>query len=238
MFSLKMTLALLCMSLLGTCVAQNTPEVQMLLQEAIEKTPGLPDWSQFFPALKPLGRRLQLASPCCVIRGSMQSMMAMGVPADSTNTFDLDPSYRQLLQHTLEGAGMSKETINLHLGKVLGDLLLQPLRALKTPVDILMAGPPCPPWAGHGNRNSTGDAMAKVFFQILVWTFYLIHCGGLLAVCLDNVTGILASKDNQESVMGLFVRTMEKFCPEFAWRVDTLHLKEYMWPQLRVRVFL
>ena len=157
------------------------------LEHAIAQTPPLPDWSQFFPALPSLGRRVQIASPCCGIHGTVQAMVAMNVGADSCNTFDLDDSYRTLLSETLQSAGMNMENMALHLGKVLGDLMRVPVRALKTPVDILMAGPPCPPWAGQGKHQGTQDIRAEVFFQILVWTFYFIRCGCLLAVCLENV---------------------------------------------------
>ena len=133
---------------------------------------------------------------------------------------------------------MDMANLHLHLGKVLGDLMAFPVQALQMPVDILMAGPPCPPWAGQGNRKGPQDLRAHVFFQILIWTFYLIKAGGLLAVCLENVKGILSHVPGVESVMDMFVRVMETVCPEFAWRVDMLHLVHFYRPQSRVRVFL
>ena len=83
--------------------------------------------------------------------------------------------------------------INLHLGAISGDLLKVALRRLKCPVDFLIAGPPCPPWAAQGNKKSLKDARANVFTRIIAWTVFLIKCGGLLCVILENVAGILVS---------------------------------------------
>jgi len=56
----------------------------------------------------------------------------------------------------------------LHLGKKLGDLLRVPISQLQLPVDILMAGPPCPPWAGNGNKLCLDDSRAAVFVRLFV----------------------------------------------------------------------
>ena len=42
-----------------------------------------------------------------------------------------------------------------------------PLEKLQTPVDLLIAGPPCPPWAGQGNKRSIADPRAKVFMNVV-----------------------------------------------------------------------
>jgi len=57
--------------------------------------------------------------------------------------------------------------LSLKIGKRAGDLLHLPLKALQMPVDVLIAGPPCPPWAGNGNKMSLKDARAAVFVQIM-----------------------------------------------------------------------
>ena len=133
--------------------------------------------------------------------------------------------------------GMQRQHIRLHLGKLFGDLLKVQLKDLPKRVDLLVAGPPCPPWSSQGKKESLKDARAQVFVRILVWVFYLVHCGGLLGVVLDNVTGILSTA-NGEAVMTMFLRILREFVPEFTWRVDTLAATQYMCPQTRARVFL
>ena len=160
----------------------------------------------------------------------------MGVPADSVNTFDLDENYAFTLHNHCTEAGMGN--FILKLGKVCGDLLRVRLSQLKVPCDFLVAGPPCPPWSGTGNRASVDDIRARVFFRILVWIYFLVHCGGLLGVVLENVTGIAMRYDNREPVILMFLRVLRQHIPEFAWTVDRLRLRDFKIPHARVRMFL
>ena len=64
----------------------------------------------------------------------------------------------------------------MKLGDVIGNLLLYPLKSL-SPCDLIIAGPPCPPWAGNGNKLQEEDDRALVFIQVLV---YLPGCGHTL----------------------------------------------------------
>jgi site-specific DNA-cytosine methylase len=107
--------------------------------------------------------------------------------------------------------------VNLHLGKKLGDLLKVKIQRLGLPVDFIISGPPCPPWAGNGSRRSLADARASVFVQVLAWTLFLIKCGGLLCCVMENVTGILQTRDGAEPTGEKFLRILRAFAPEFAW---------------------
>ena len=98
-------------------------------------------------------------------------------------------AYRSYLrQHCLD-MGMQLVDIALHLGKAAGDLMSVPFNQLQRPVDLLVAGPPCPPWSGQGSHKSVDDDRAKVFLRIIEWAIYLAHCGGLLCVVIENVPG-------------------------------------------------
>ena len=111
----------------------------------------------------------------------------MNVAADTCCVFDLEPGYRQYLQHHLSEMGMAMKDIVLNLGQKAGNLLATPLQKLKehAPIDLLCAGPPCPPWAGQGLKKSTRDPRAHVFLKILEWVVYAIHACGLLACVLE-----------------------------------------------------
>ena len=163
-------------------------------------------------------------------------MNAMGVASDSINIFDLDGGYMACLYNHLKESGM--ETIKLNLGKTLGDLLSKGLLELETPCDILVSGPPCPPWAGQGNHNGMKDFRAKVFIRVLLWVFFFVKCGGLLACILENVEGILAQRHGRDSAVNHFLSVLRKWIPEFSWCVDKLVLTDYAVPHARVRVFL
>ena len=61
---------------------------------------------------------------------------------------------------------MGMEVIRLNLGKKAGDILNVPLEALEKPIDFLVSGPPCPPWAGQGKRQGCKDPRSHVFMTV------------------------------------------------------------------------
>lgn len=202
------------------------------LEEEVSATPPLPKWSDFFPPLPALGRRLKVACPCMGVDGCGHALQAMSVQADMENCYDLEEAYRGALTQHLSDMGM--DVIRLNLGREAGNLLTVPLTTLQTPVDLLVAGPPCPPWAGQGNKRGCKDARARVFMRVVQWLVYFIYSCGLLAVVLENVVGIThASNDGYESVVAKFVRVLESQCPQFAWRVDVLGAVDYLLPHTR-----
>ena len=237
-------LGICCTALRVDCTTNpNTADVLSAIKAKVElvpgtPVPGTPDCSRFCGMVPSLGRRLILASPCCGIHGSMFALQAMNVHTDSVANYVLDDTYRYFLEKHLIAGGMRPEDVVLHLGEVYGDLLKVRLSALPRRVDLLCAGPPCPPWSRSGSKASYNDDRAKVFFRILVWVFYLVRCSGLLAVVLENVEGILTKYGNRESVMSMFLRLLNEYLPEFVWQVDIVRALLYQTAQKRVRVFL
>ncbi len=225
--------------LVPNCLPPNSPAKTAAIQAQINSTPPTPDWKQFFKALPELPRRLRIGTPCVGIGGSSHAMHIMGPGADSVLVYDLDARYAYYLNKHLEGVGMRRGDIRIMLGRVMGDLLRLPPAHLSERVDILCAGPPCPPWAAQGSHSGLEDQRASVFVRLLVWIFVLAHSGGLLGVCLENVPGILSQcKVTGMSVMQMFIQVLQKHLPQFCWRVDKLELVNYLCPQSRVRVFL
>ncbi len=66
----------------------------------------------------------------------------------------------------------------------------------------------------------------------------MVKCGGLLAVVLENVCGIMTSFGGYESAGSKFLRVLQKWVPEFTFKIDVVHLTEYVCAQNRIRVFL
>ena len=218
------TLLLLDLAPLTTCV--------LSLADEVAQCPPLPRWQDYFPPMPSLGRRIKVACPCIGIDGCGHSLQAMSVPADMDNVYDLQDSYREALTQHLTEMGM--DVIQLNLGKHAGNLMNCCLEKLQKPVDLLIAGPPCPPWAGQGNKKGTKDPRAKVFMRVVQWLVFFIHSCGLLAVVLENVVGILSeSPDGHESVARKFVRVLEMHCPQFGWRLDKLACVDYLLPHKR-----
>jgi site-specific DNA-cytosine methylase len=163
-------------------------------------------------------------------------MQAMNCPSDILNAFDLENSYEKALRKHFVAMGM--EIIDLHLGSTFGNLVNVDPSTLQRPIDFLVSGPPCPPWSGQGKHKGCKDKRAQVFMAVVSWVVFLIHCGGLLGCIIENVVGMThQTEDGREPPSAKFLRVLNRFCPEFAWRIDRLELTQFLLPQTRVRIF-
>ena len=195
--------------------------------------PSTTAWGQLVPPLPKLARPLRVAMPCVGIDGCGSALDSMGVDYIPCNVYDLDERYKKhLVGHFKNNAD------GLFLGKKSGNLTNMALKDLKLPFDLLCSGPPCPPWAGNGNKKGLHDKRADVFVEVVKWTVRAIKNGGLLAVILENVLGVLQDVGGKMSFMKQLLATLEKEVPEFTWEVVTLKAVDYYLAQSRVRVFL
>ena len=189
------------------------------------------DWKTEFPQLR-LAQPIHIAMPCCGIDGAGWSLRAMGVPFTPNNVYDLETRYKEYWQ------GMVEEGSPLHFGKHDGDIVQVELSDLERPVHVLCSGPPCPPWAGNGNKKGVEDFRAKAFLAIVNIVASLAKCGELQAAVLENVQGILHRQGGEESFMSKLLRILQEEVREFLWQVDTLKAVDYKLAQDRTRVFL
>ena len=145
------------------------------------------------------------------------------------------PDYEEALTKHLQKL---QRRFTLHLGKKLGNILRVPLEKSQLQIDLLVAGPPCPPWAGQGNKMSTADPRAKVFMKVVEWIIFFAKCAGLLLVIIENVVGINQVIGGNEPAIEKFLRILRTHVPEFTWAVDVATATDYLCPQTRTRVFL
>ena len=110
--------------------------------------------------------------------------------------------------------------------------------SLQLPVDLLVVGPPCPPWAGQGCHKNLKDERANVFMEMIRWTVYFSTCGGFLMCIVENAKGIMHSYHGMESAADRFLRILHRCVPEFLWGINTRHLEDYRIPQPRMRNFI
>ena len=188
-------------------------------------------WEDFLPALR-LTQECHVALPCCGIDGAGFALKAMRATDVSNNVYDLESRYREHLQ------SMIGEGSPLHLGKKAGDIVPVPLSEWERPVHVVVSGPPCPPWAGNGNRGGADDPRAQVFLAIVLAVAAFAKCGELQAAVLENVLGIMHKQRGEESFMSKLLGLLREEVPEFIWNVETLKARQYMLAQDRTRVFL
>ena len=119
------------------------------LDQQIAALPPLPNWQNFFEQLPKLSRPLRVACPCSGIAGGAHALASMQVVTEYAHVYDLQDCYTQYLQAYLH---LGREA--LHLGRESRDMLRVPLQSLLgTAVDMLLAGPPCPPGQDRGRRR-------------------------------------------------------------------------------------
>ena len=173
----------LAFALLATAHAVAPPMSAKDIKEEVAAMPEIPGFTQFFHPLPKLARRLRVCAPCTGIHGCGAALQGMETEADTFFVHDLEPGYESYLKQHLQSMGMQAKDILLKLGEVKGDLLKMPLKKLLESghMDLLIAGPPCPPWAGQGLKRSTKDIRAKVFVRILLWAVVLIKSCGFCA---------------------------------------------------------
>ncbi len=84
------------------------------------------------------------------LSSSFIALMTLGLNVELVAYYDINPALVQWISmlHVLSSV--------IHIGEVAGDIMLIELENLPH-VDLLVAGPPCPPWSHVGVRRSWQD---------------------------------------------------------------------------------
>lgn len=187
------------------------------------------------------GRPLRLGTPCAGFEAPVFALRALGVRFEHAFAADVAPhaaAFGLNLRRALCQEG-------LHSGKSLlgqnGDLLRLKLSEVPS-VDVLVAGPPCPPWSMQGRREGQADARAQVFWRVidLIGELALREPGeALQCFVLENVKGIMSEDAHKrrgiDEVWDRLKRSLGS-----AFKLQVLHLNscDYSLPQNRPRVYV
>ena len=180
------------------------------------------------PPLPDLGRALHVAMPCIGIDGAGVALQKMKVPFRPTMVYDLESRYHRYLEDHLPPC-------TLHLGKEEGDVCKLEPHMIERPVDLLISGPPCPPWAGQGNKLGRNDPRAAVFIQIVTMVVLLAKANELIATILENVKGILEVGESGQSFMESLLYILRQEVSEFWWDFQVLKAQNFGLGQQRTR---
>eukprot|EP00435_Cladocopium_sp_Y103_P011248 s3540_g2.t3 len=125
------------------------------------------------------------------------------------------------------------------LGPTQGDLLRLDLSKLPA-VDVLIAGPPCPPWSSAGSRKGTKDPRAEVFWRVIDLIAELVRRPGddsLRCFVLENVEGIKFDTPGGRGIDEV-LRRLRESVPAFKIRIYDMNSQDYSLPQSRARVYI
>ncbi|CAL1165275.1 unnamed protein product [Cladocopium goreaui] len=200
----------------------------------LEGVPSAPDWVHYVKnKVAKFGRPLKLCCPCIGLNNGGRALKELGIDYELVGSCDV-------LSHLEEPLEQLEGNLNgIKLGTEAGDILSMDLETLPKEVDILMAGPPCPPFASNGNRNPKEDERTNVFYQVILWIVLFVRRAGLLYALVENVQGC-ANRLNgaTKSFMDILLEFFEQELPEMVWRLDSLNAANYGLAQSRNRVFL
>ncbi|CAE7550199.1 ngoPIIM [Symbiodinium sp. CCMP2592] len=179
--------------------------------------------------LRVLGRPLRVTEPCVGLGGLRRLCELSGSQYLSTQGFDTEASllpYYNNLQRFCGASGVQA----LRLGTD-GDVeKVNPESLL--PVEAIVAGPPCQPWAGTGQQQGTADARASVMDVCIGWIIAQAWQGQLLAFAVENSPRLRGTPYLRE-----LLQRLRACIPMFAVSVEVHDLCQ-LCPQHRERLWI
>ena len=129
-------------------------------------------------------RELRILLPCAGWDAPSRALRALKVPHRAAGMWEISEPARAVLQKL----HCDVEKRCLHLGPNDGDVMKVDMASLPE-ADLLISGPPCPPWSSIGKRRRSLDPRASVFDTVVSWILRLAR-RSLKCFILENVTGM------------------------------------------------
>lgn len=198
-------------------------------------TAGFPQapWAHLVGSLPRLHRKLRLALPCIGLDGLGAGLRALRwTDYEIIYAFDVDDA---LLAPLLAMHGPIGLGGNIRIGSS-GDIMTQDIEAWER-VDLLVSGPPCPPWSQIGARQGANDPREQVFQRV---TAAITHQGrlGCYGFIVEMVEGMdhTSNRSRGPSYYSCWLEQLKREAPMFlvkCWPMNTAHFL----PQSRSRLY-
>eukprot|EP00438_Fugacium_kawagutii_P030572 Skav204372 [mRNA] locus=scaffold1480:26834:27508:+ [translate_table: standard] len=199
----------------------------------LQGVPQPPDWLKYMHRLESFSRPLKVCMPCIGLNNGGRALKRMGIPYELVGgSCDVLTHLRDALVELENGAN------GFALGKEEGDVLSLRTVDLPTEVDILLSGPPCPPFASNGKKNPVADERTDVFYKVVSMIIFFIRRAGLLYCLLENVSNCDAKLNGGDSFMQILMAFFAAEAPQFVWRLDSMNAMGYGLAHSRNRVIL
>lgn len=190
-------------------------------------------WRTLQESLRKLPSGLRVLDLC---GGLSSGYLALSALLGSANVklsghFDIDDDLRPAL-HAIHG-----ESRHVHLGND-GDIMNR--AAAEFPdAEIVIAGPPCPPFSMLGKRGSFGDPRAAVFWKCIDVLTSLCERGDLMVFVLENVAGITKRPAGaEEAPVKTIIRELNKAMPQMQVEMLLVNTTSFGLPHSRPRVYI
>jgi site-specific DNA-cytosine methylase len=171
-----------------------------------------------------------VALPCIGLDGIGAGLKEVGWDGiEVVHAFDVDTELIPALQ-ALHGRRLVE---GWNLGST-GDLLRVDLEAWQD-VDLIISGPPCPPWSSIGQQKSRGDCRARVFERVTEAIKEQARRGVLLGFVIEMVVGISHCRQGV-SYHEEWMCDLQNSLAEFYVCAWTMQSADYL-PQYRERLY-
>lgn len=182
-------------------------------------------------------RPLRLGTPCAGFEAPVFALRGLGV-TNFERAFAIDyAAHAERFGRDLDTA-LGSSNSDCHWFGREGDLLQRPLKDFPS-VDLLIAGPPCPPWSRMGRRAGREDPRARVFWRVIDLVGDLAsRQEPLQCFILENVEGILHYDAHHRRGIEEVLERLESSAPDFKLSTLRVNSKNYSLPQSRPRVYI
>eukprot|EP00913_Durusdinium_trenchii_P033427 g31295.t1 len=215
-------------------VRRRSPRSRPDWSEALEALPApAQDWdrasevnlateglTEAVEAINGRSRPLRIGTPCAGFEAPYFALRQLGIQ-NFEQTFVVD-----VAPHATKFSRNLQHAKTAWLGQDKGDLLRLDLTVLPA-VNVLIAGPPCPPWSWAGHRKGEKDPRAEVFWRVIDLIAELVRRPGddaLRCFVLENVEGIKFEDHHGRRGIDEVLRR--------------LRTSDYSLPQNRARVYI
>ena len=202
-----------------------------------EVRPTTPPWQT---ALRACGQPLKLGLlrvllPCAGWDAPSQALQAMRIPHVVAGAWEIDEACRPVLKKVHGIKPHADLPSQFHLGRCAGDVTRVQVSSLPD-ADLLVSGPPCPPFSTIGQGKHFSDSRADVFLAILRWIPHLAR-KSLRGFVLENVMGMLrqVSGGGQSPADRIIDRLKAKLKH---WHIECLRMDSACTAQHRKRIYI
>jgi len=189
-----------------------------------------PLWLPLVEPLLPLRRPLTVISPCLGLDTAGHALRGLGAQWVTTGC-DTDKALAAPLQW-LYGPGFQGHQIVLGTA---GNILHHDISTWPV-ADLIISGPPCPPWSTIGTSRGRGDDREAVFAKV---TELLVNQGqrGAAAFVIEMVPGMLhVPAGRAQSPWQEWIAHLSSQCPH--WDIRAWHMNSsWFVPQERARIY-
>ena len=177
---------------------------------------------------------LRVLLPCAGWDAPSQALQHMKIPHVVAGAWEIDENCMPVLKKVHGIKPHEKLPSQFHFGCA-GDVTKVKVRSLPD-ADLLVTGPPCPPFSSIGKGGLFSDPRSKVFMAVLRWIRHLAR-KSLRCFVIENVMGMLRrSKDGGQSPADRVMQYLKSDLGD--WHIECLRMDSACTAQHRKRIYI